>query len=174
MRVCALSNTTDLGVLVVRNLLFKLLREKQPDAHISVLAEHKLIESTRSFYESGSWVDECISIDAEDAATAEQRDALRTLLTQQKFDTFILSPGSGFPVELAYEAGIRTRVGLVFDESRRRLLTHPVTLDWRVDDPDLHWTAVVGGYAKALGLDNFRGAAAHVPFVRFVPTPETT
>ena len=56
-RIGILSNTADLGVMVVRNLLIKLLREKHPDAHIAVVAEAEIMGRVRDFHQRASWVD---------------------------------------------------------------------------------------------------------------------
>lgn len=165
LRIGILSNTTDLGVMVVRNLLIKLLREKYPDARLMLLAESANIERVRTVYEQISWLDEFVPIDAEPPKTPEQEHTLREQLASCALDMLIFNPQSKMPYRIAAECGIKRRIGFAPDESQLGQLTDSVILDVSLDR-DLHWSYILAGYARALGIDHFRGVAAHVPFLR--------
>jgi ADP-heptose:LPS heptosyltransferase len=163
-RIGLLSSVTDLGVMVVRSLLIKLLRERHPQAHIAVLAEETALATVRAFYEQASWADECVAIPCARPQGDEQVARVFEWLRAQCFDVLILNPRSAFPAALARDAGIPVAVGLDRDGVGAAQWTHPVLLD-QAPQRDLHWTVVLAAYARALGLD-YRGAAAHVPFLR--------
>lgn len=163
-RIGLVSSATDLGVMVVRSLLIKLLREKHPRARILVLAEKGSIAWLREFYEIHSYVDACVALATEQPAGPWETLRLWRQLRAQRLDVLILSPAARFPVQLARRCGIPMRVGLPRDGAAAEHLTHRAAVEGPVDR-DLHWTRVLSAYARALDLD-FRGARAHVPFVR--------
>ena len=167
LRICMVSNTDELGCMVVRNLLIKLLRDRYPDSHIVVLAEERFIDRVRKFHRQASWVDECLAIESEQAIKPLQKLKLWRLLKAQRFDTIIYSPGSKIPYWIPYLCGIPTRVGLGLGRSswQCRCLNHVAELE----EPyhiDTHWISLIKSYAQALGIDDFKEASAHVPFLR--------
>jgi ADP-heptose:LPS heptosyltransferase len=166
---CLISNTDDLGVMVVRNLLIKLIRDRLPDARIVVLADAAIVEKVRRFHQQASWVDACVALD-ERPKTRRQQWRLWRTLRAQRADVLIVSPDTKLPLWIPYLCAIPRRVGLCTAPAQRRFLSHPVTVDVPVDDRDLHWAPVLAGYARALGFADFAGAAAHVPFVRVPPS----
>lgn len=168
-RIGLLSSATDLGVMVVRSLLVKLVRERHPDAYIAVLAEAGVLASVRAFYVQWSWADACLPIPCERPRDSEQATRVATWLRQQGLDMLVLSPHGAFPATLARRSGIPMCAGLGRDAASTAELTHPVVLDTE-PSRDLHWTRVLAAYARTLGLD-YRGAAAHVPFVRVHGVP---
>jgi ADP-heptose:LPS heptosyltransferase len=165
VRIGILSNTSDLGVMVVRNLLIKLVRERYPHAWLVLLAEADVIDSVRRFHQQASWVDACVGIPSERARGQLDRLRVWARLCACRLDMIILSPESKLPHRIPYLCGIPRRVGFSLDAEKRKYLTHPVTLDTAADDRDLHWSAFIPGYARALGL-SYDGVAAHVPFMR--------
>jgi ADP-heptose:LPS heptosyltransferase len=167
MNICIVSNTADLGVMVVRNLLIKLIREKYPNAKIVLMAEAEIIDKVRAFYESCSWVDEFLAIEPK-RSLAQQLKLWWRLLVRH-FAVIIFEPRSKVLLRLAYSSGIPVRVGLYFDPGQSQYLTHPVKLELPAgEEPlDLHWSEIIAGYARALQIDNFTQVSDHVPFIRF-------
>lgn len=170
MTFCLISNTDDLGVMVVRNLLIKVIRDHLPDARIVVMADAAIIDAVRRFHQQASWVDACVALEERPKGRRQQWQLWRTLRAQRA-DVLIVSPETKLPLWIPYLCAIPRRVGLSTSPEQRRYLSHPVSVDVPLDDRDLHWAPVLAGYARALGFEDFAGAAAHVPFVRVRPTP---
>ena len=161
-----LSSTDELGCMVVRNLLIKLIRRNHPKARIALLAEEKYIDAARAFHQQVSWVDECVSIETERVQSASQRVRLQRVLEDQELDTIILSPGSSLPYQIPFLCGIPRRVGLGLgrDPDQLRFLSHVVQLSQEYHE-DTHWSILIQGYAEALGYE-FKAASDYVPFLR--------
>jgi ADP-heptose:LPS heptosyltransferase len=168
-RICVLSNTDDLGVMVARNLLIKLLRERYPTAYIAVMAERAIMGRVQEFHRKLSWVDGYVDIDSERVGPSLAAEEVRQRFAAGRFDIVVMNPNSKIPFWIPYLSGIPVRVGYSQQASNHRYLTHAVAVGG-IYDWDVHWSMVLAEYAKALGLDNFRGVAAHVPFIR-VPAP---
>jgi ADP-heptose:LPS heptosyltransferase len=178
LRIGIVSTTTDLGVMVVRSLLIKLLREHHRDARLILLAESADLPIVREFHESLSWIDECVAIGTERPRETPELFAVVRQVRALNLDVIILNPWSRFPAVIPYWCGIPVRAGLPRDDRARQYLTHPVRLaDLASPDAgeapprDLHWVAVHEGYARALHLHAYRGPAAHVPFLRLAHPP---
>jgi len=167
-KICVVSNTADLGVMVVRNLLIKLLREKYRAAGIVVMAEAEIIDKVRRFHQNHSWTDDCIAIESERVKTPLRKLALWKKLRAEKFDMIVLGPQCRIPPSVPYWCGIPVRAGLCNDEKQRAYLTHPVTLNLSGTEQYmyLHWTRVISAYARALHIDDFKDVSSHVPFIR--------
>ena len=163
-RIAIVSNTSDLGVLIVRNLLIKLVREQEPGSFIAILADADVVEKTRDFYRRHSWIDDCIALEAARAPSAEAR--LIKVIMEQRFDCMILSPESKFPAWIPYFCKVPVRVAFVSDPTQRMYVNQPVSLAEGVAVKDTHWTEILSGYARALGIKTFKGAGNHVPFFR--------
>jgi ADP-heptose:LPS heptosyltransferase len=166
LRIGIFSNTVELGLMVVRNLLIKLLREHYSGASLVLICEEKLMDRARTFHEAASWVDEYVAIEVTAANSTPERNKLLDQIARLNLDVFVFSPMSSLPCWVPSLCGIQVRVGLEVDHNQRHYLTHPVTLDLSPEDRTLHWSQVLTGYVQALELPNFKGVAAHVPFVR--------
>jgi heptosyltransferase III len=168
MKICIESDATDLGVMVVRNLLIKLLRHKYPKAHIVLLTEAEIINKVRAFHESNSWVDEFVAIDSKPGQSLAHNVKLWWQIWTRHFDMIVIGPHSTFPVQVAYWSGIPIRVGLCFGAKQRRYLTHPVRLQLSNGEKyvHLHWSRIVAAYAESLQLSDFTQVSDYVPFIR--------
>jgi ADP-heptose:LPS heptosyltransferase len=160
------SNTTDLGVMVTRNLMIKLVRQNYPDARLILITERAIAGPAREFHRQASWIDEYVAIESQQPHDELECSALCRQVRSWRLDMIILSPWSKLPCWVPYRSGVPVRVGLPSDERQEGYLTHPVNLDRPSCDRDLHWSHILAGYTRALGIRNFQSIAQHVPFFR--------
>lgn len=163
--LCIFSSSDDLGVMVVRNLLIKLLRHRYPRTRLILAAEAAVMERVADFHRRLSWIDDFAQLDTERPQTAQQEASLKRQLAAWDFEMIVFGPECKFPYRIAQDCGIPRRVGFSADARQRGFLTHLAPLR-DAQDRDLHWSAVIAAYAEALGMRDFESVAGQIPFLR--------
>lgn len=158
-----------LGDVISRNGFLKMLSEKYPAAHISLVAGPRFIGRFRTFLLNHSYVHELITCPEIGQQSIRSWLAFLRTMRGRRFDLCIVDPGSATVGALhGYLCGIPQRMGMARTEVDSMFLTSRVSIHLtRSTQPDL--LDSLRGWAHALGCENAQRADAFTPRFPYKP-----